>query len=68
EISKENYESKTVKLSLTPRFKAVAKDLLLGSVTYGIPLFVDIFRSDFYKISPKSKILKVNLDYTQGYM
>ena len=67
-VSRENYEPKTVKVWRVPRGKAFGRDFLLGLITYGIPLVVDPFRSDFYKVASWSKNINVELKFTQEFM
>lgn len=67
-VSKENYEPKTVRVWRTPRGKALGKDLLLSLVTYGVPLIVDAFRSDYYQVASWSKEINVDLKFTQEFM
>jgi len=67
-IEKENYEPEKVKVWRLPRGKAFGKDFLLGSFTYFTPFFIDVFRSDFYKVAGWSKEIEVNLKYTQDFM
>jgi hypothetical protein len=57
------YGSKTVKVILVPRFKVIVKDELLSMFTIFIPapLVIDIFRSDFYKISKNTKEIYIEL-------
>ncbi|HMN07018.1 MAG TPA: hypothetical protein PKD45_14985 [Flavobacteriales bacterium] len=63
-FSSPNYDSKIIKVKKTPRASMVAVNLLFS----GIPIVIDIFNSDFYKISKSSRNLNVKLDYSQGYM
>ena len=67
-ISADNYESEIVKVKIIPRGKAVKTDLLYGLITYFVPLIIDPFRSDFYKIAKRSKNIKVELRFSQYYM
>lgn len=57
------YGSKTVKVKLVPRFKVIVKDELLSMFTLLIPapLVIDVFRSDFYKISKNTKEIYIEL-------
>jgi hypothetical protein len=48
-------ESKTIKIKRKARGGALFKSISLGLFTYAIPLLVDPFNPDFYKISKESK-------------
>lgn len=63
-----NYDPVKIKVWRSPRWSALGKDLALSLITYGVPLLVDGFRSDFYKVASFSKKIKVNLKYSQEYM
>ena len=67
-ISADNYESEIVKVKIIPRGKAVKTDLLYGLITYFVPLIIDPFRSDFYKIAKRSKNIEVELRFSQYFM
>lgn len=67
-ISGTDYVAQTVKVKIIPREEALKTDLVYGIFTYFIPLFIDPFRSDFYKIAQKSKNINVDLQYNQRYM
>jgi len=67
-ISADNYESQDVKVKIIPRGEAVKADLLCGLITYFVPLIIDPFRSDFYKIAKRSKNIEVELRFSQYYM
>ena len=68
EISKQNYETKTIKVWRLPRAKVFGRSFLLGCFTFMVPIGVDAFRSDFYKVASFSDVKKVNLKYSQDYM
>lgn len=53
-------------LKRTPRTGAILLDIPL-SVFYGLPLLIDVFRADFYKISTKSKSLNIQFLRTDKY-
>lgn len=57
------YGSKVVKIKLVPRVKVIVKDELLSLFTLlmPVPLVIDVFRSDFYKISKNTKEIYVEL-------
>jgi hypothetical protein len=67
-VSKENYDSEKIKIWRLPRFKALGRDLLLSTITFGLPIVVDVFRSDFYKIAGWSKNINVELKFSQEFM
>ena len=67
-LSHPNYESQEISVKRAVRPIALAKDLGLGIFTFGIPILVDVFKSDFYKISPKTKEFKVHFEFKQSYM
>ena len=67
-LSHPNYDPQQVFISRTPRTKALAKDIVLGVFTFGIPIIVDVFKSDFYKISPKTKQFQVHFEFKQSFM
>jgi len=63
-----NCDTVFTSIKKTPRSTAFFKDFCLSAFTFGVPLMVDIFRSDFYKVSKKSQLLNVEFVYTQNYM
>ena len=67
-VSGKDYEPVVQKIKITPRGKAIKKDLFLGLFTYFTPFLIDPFRSDFYKIREDYKSITVNLNYNQVYM
>lgn len=67
-VSKPNYEPQIIKIWRFPRKAAVKRSLLFSCFTYGVPIIIDVFRSDFYKIAFWSKEKEVYLHYTQDYM
>ena len=67
-VSQENFEPQTIKVWRVPRLKALGRDVLLGLVTYGVPLAIDAFRSDFYKVASWSRNIDVELKFTQEFM
>jgi len=62
-IEAPGYGSQIIKIKRVPRGKAIVKDELLSLFTLLIPapLAIDIFRSDFYKISKNTKEITVDL-------
>jgi hypothetical protein len=60
----ENYDTVELKIKRAPRTDVLIKDMCLG----GLPLFIDLFKSDFYRISKKSKSLNVHFELSQSYM
>ena len=68
ELSGDNLESQYIKIKRTPRAGVIVMDVLLSPITFGLPILIDPFRPDFYKISKKSKNITVFLKYTQEYM
>lgn len=63
-----NYDTIRIALSRSPRASALAKDISLGVFTFGIPVIIDLFKSDFYKVSKKSKEIKLHFEFRQSYM
>jgi hypothetical protein len=68
DIVSKDYVPQRITLKKTVRIGPLLLDLLSFPLTFGIPVVVDIFRSDFYKISEESKSNTVTLVYTQTYM
>jgi hypothetical protein len=67
-LSHPNYDPQLIYIKRIPRAKALAKDIGLGVFTFGIPVLVDVFNSDFYKVSPKTKEFNIHFEYKQSYM
>lgn len=67
-LSHPNYESQEISIKRIPRVKALLKDIGLGIFTFGIPLLIDCFNEDFYKVSSKSKEISVDFKFKQSYM
>ena len=63
-----NYDTIQIQVVRTVRPKALAKDITLGLFTLGIPVWVDLFNSDFYLVDSKTKDFKVNFDFKQTFM
>ena len=68
EISSDNYETQQIKISKSVRVVPLLLDILSFPLTLGIPVLVDAFKSDFYKISDVSKNSKITLVNTQSFM
>ena len=64
----ENYDSIRVDAIRVVRKKALVKDVSLGVFTFGIPLIIDVFKSDFYKISPMDKDFVAHFVFKQEFM
>jgi hypothetical protein len=62
------YDQIEIKLSRVVRPGALIKDIALGIFTFGIPLIVDPFRADFYKIPSKKREFNAHFEYKQSYM
>jgi hypothetical protein len=67
-LSHPNYDPQLIVVKRTPRAKALAKDVALGIFTFGIPIIIDVFKSDFYKISSKTNEFNVHFEFKQSYM
>jgi competence protein ComGF len=67
-LSHPNYDPQLIYIKRVPRAKALAKDIGLGVFTFGIPVLVDVFNSDFYKVSPKTKEFNIHFEYKQSFM
>jgi hypothetical protein len=63
-----NYEDIQVEIKRAPRPTALVKDVGLGIFTFGIPVAIDLFNSDFYMISKSSKEINVHFEYKQSFM
>ena len=61
-VSKSGYNSKIVKIWRLPRPEALVRSSLLSLITYGFPLFIDAFRSDFYVLAYSSRDITVILN------
>jgi hypothetical protein len=60
-ISHPEYESQTVIVKRTPRVRVLLQDIILSPFLFGLPLLIDPFKSDFYKVSQSSKEISINL-------
>ena len=67
-LSHPNYDTVHIEIKRRVRYDALAKDVGLSLITYGIPLIVDVFKSDFYKLKKSSKNHVVRFEYRQSYM
>lgn len=63
-----NYEPISIEVKRTPRPKALVKDVGLSIFTFGIPIIIDVFNDDFYRVSPKTKNFNVHFEYKQSFM
>jgi len=63
-----NYESVSIQVKKTIRPKALIKDVGLSVFTFGIPIVIDVFKDDFYRVSPKTREFNVHFEYKQSYM
>jgi|GEM_PF-3218723 len=66
-VTAPDYESVTLNLKRRFRSKALFKSLGLSLFTYGIPLLIDPFRSDFYQLHPNSQSVVINMDYNDAF-
>jgi hypothetical protein len=63
-----NYDTIKIEIKRRVRYDALAKDISLSLITYGIPLMVDAFKSDFYRVRKNSQKMKVHFEYRQSFM
>lgn len=63
-----NYEKIDLTIHKRVRYDALAKDIGLSLITFGIPLIVDVIKSDFYQLKKSSKNNNVRFEYLQSYM
>jgi len=68
DVKHPNYETKRIVLDRVVRPGALAMDIGLSIFTYGLPLIIDPFRSDFYKLAKNSREKNLELDYKQSFM
>jgi len=68
ELKKENHETQLVKVKKTVREIPLILDLIAIPITFGIPLIIDLFKSDFYKISNQSREIHVEFKKTQNFL
>lgn len=64
----ENYEKIDLTIQKRVRYDALTKDIILSVFTFGLPLIIDPFKSDFYKIKENSVNQKIKFEYTQYFM
>jgi uncharacterized protein (TIGR02145 family) len=62
------YDSIPIKIERTVRPDALTKDIALGVFTFGVPVIIDVFKSDFYKISKSTKKINIHFEYKQSFM
>jgi len=67
-LSHPNYEPINIEVKRVPRTNALIKDVGLGIFTFGIPVIIDVFKSDFYRVSPSSKLFQVHFEFKQSFM
>lgn len=60
----DNYDTVELRIKRAPRTDVLIKDMCLGV----LPLFIDVFKSDFYRISKESKSLDVHFEFSQSFM
>lgn len=63
-----DYDTQSFKIKKNLRGSALLMDVGLSIFTFGIPLIVDPFKSDFYKISLDSKRIYVEMKYSQTFL
>jgi hypothetical protein len=68
ELYGENLESQFVKIRRVPRGGAIVQDILFSTITFGLPIIIDPFRADFYKIAKGSRQFDIKMKYTQQFM
>ncbi len=68
DIKSKDYETQRISLKKSIRTVPLLLDILYLPATFGIPLVIDLFKSDFYKINSASKNSKITLINTQSYM
>lgn len=66
-VTAPDYESVTFNLKRNIRSSALLKCLGLSLFTYGIPLLIDPFRSDFYQLRPNSQSVSINMKYNDAF-
>ncbi|MBP6054307.1 MAG: hypothetical protein KA527_01605 [Cytophagaceae bacterium] len=68
DIISNDYETQRINLKKSIRTVPLLIDILYLPATFGIPLVIDLLKSDFYKISSVSKNSKITLVNTQSFM
>jgi hypothetical protein len=68
EFSSENYETQRIEIGKTIRPIPFLMDITFSVFTFGIPIIIDLFKSDLYKINDTSKNIKIDFMYKQSYM
>jgi hypothetical protein len=63
-----NYDPQQIIIKRSVRPKALTKDIGLGIFTFGIPVIIDAFNSDFYKVSSNSKEIFIHFEFKQSFM
>jgi hypothetical protein len=67
-ITGDKYDTVYVNLERTVRASALTKDIVIGIFTFGIPVLIDVFNSDLYKLKKNSKFFNIELEFSQTYM
>lgn len=68
DIVSKDYVTQRISINKSIRIGPLLLDLLSFPLTLGIPVLVDVFKSDFYKISNDSKTNSITLVNTQSFM
>jgi len=55
------FESQRIRIKRRPRTKALIRSSLLSTMMMGFPLYVDVFKSDFYQIRPAYQSVRIDL-------
>lgn len=66
-VTAPDYEPQILILKRRVRPKALLKCLGLSYFTWGIPLLIDHFRSDFYQLHPNSQSVAINMNYSDAF-
>ena len=64
-ITHPEYESKYIKIKKTPRVGILILDVISSPFLAGLPILVDPFKSDFYKIGKKNKDISISLNISK---
>lgn len=67
-LDNSKYESVHFNIDRRVRYDALSKDIALGLVSFGVPLIIDAFKSDFYKVKSESIDHSVQFEFKQSYM
>lgn len=63
-----NYEKIDLNIEKRIRYGVLTQDFILSVFTFGIPLLIDPFKSDFYRIKKSSSSHKVYFEFNQEFM